>query len=90
MLFIFLLLFCCLESAIVKTRSGSTFTTTLIQSESILDVKRRLHVLSSVPVDQQRLIWNGQQLSDSKQVSEYTDLDNESILYLTLRLRGGK
>ena len=42
-----------------------------------------------IPVDEQRLIFCGKELEDSKSMSSYTGLNNRATIFLVLRLPGG-
>nr|CEL64732.1 TPA: Ubiquitin, related [Neospora caninum Liverpool] len=73
----------------VKTMSGKTVVLDNVQaSDSILDIKRRVEQREGIPVDQQRLVFNGKQLENGKTVQDY-NLSENSVLHLVLRLRGG-
>ncbi|PFH35400.1 hypothetical protein BESB_062870 [Besnoitia besnoiti] len=73
----------------VKTMSGKTVVLDNVNaSDSILDIKRRVEQREGIPVDQQRLVFNGKQLENGKTVQDY-DLSENSVLHLVLRLRGG-
>ena len=52
------------------------------------DVKYYIHDNMGIPIDMQRLIFDGKQLEDHKQLSDYK-IVIDSKLHLVLRLRGG-
>merc|ERR1712159_915255 len=58
------------------------------EGESIEDVKAKIAEKEGIPPEQQRLIFGGQQLQDSKTIDDY-DVGDDATLHLVLRLRGG-
>ena len=88
----------------VNTLTGKKITLSPTLSDTVLRVKEMIRDIEKIPVDQQRLVYAGQQLEDERKLEYYErkqnkDLKrqginvvnclNESTFHLTLRLRGG-
>ena len=72
----------------VKTLTGKTVSIEVEEGESIEDVKAKIAEKEGIPAEQQRIIFGGQQLQDSKTIDDY-NIGDDATLHLVLRLRGG-
>lgn len=71
----------------LRNEKGQTSTYDITPDETVENFKRKVFARERVPVDQQRLIYEGREMMQGK----LTDYGVEALgtIFLTLRLRGG-
>lgn len=73
---------------LVKTLTGKTITVDVNEDDTVETLKQRINEKEGIPVDQQRLIYSGKQISEERTMSDY-GVTNGATMHLVLRLRGG-
>eukprot|EP00973_Karenia_brevis_P005211 715643-Karenia_brevis.AAC.1 len=68
--------------------SGTQISLTVSGDLTLLLLKEKILDRLDIPIDQQRLIFEGKQLEDGRTLSSYR-IDNNCTLHLVFRLRGG-
>ncbi|KAI7813260.1 ubiquitin-like [Triplophysa rosa] len=76
-----------LMQVFVRNEMGITSTYEVDPNETVDQLQREIYNKERVPLDQQRLIYNGRQLESGKKLNDY-DITNQSTIHMTLRLRG--
>eukprot|EP01105_Mastigella_eilhardi_P020134 TRINITY_DN4776_c0_g1_i7.p1 TRINITY_DN4776_c0_g1~~TRINITY_DN4776_c0_g1_i7.p1 ORF type:complete len:302 (-),score=61.59 TRINITY_DN4776_c0_g1_i7:94-999(-) len=73
----------------VRTLTGKTITLPVAADMSVYLVKLLICSKEGIPTDQQRIIFDAKQLQDLATLAQY-GIGAGSLLYLVLKLRGGK
>lgn len=77
------------DTLVLKTLSGKSIDIKCnIQTDTVAQLKSYIADIEGYPEDQQRLIYNGKQLEDTKLLTDY-DIKNGEDIHMVLRLRGG-
>lgn len=72
----------------VKTLTGKTITLEVQANDTLKDVKSKIEAMEGIPVDQQRLIFQGNQIDDDALTVSHYNIRRESTLDLKSRLLG--
>ena len=72
----------------IKTLTGNVLTLDLLPDSTIAELKTTILLKEDVPPPDQRLIFDGKQLSDDRTLSD-CEIQADSSLHLVVRLRGG-
>lgn len=73
----------------VQTMLGENVDVEVEPNETVLDLKKKLSKKQKLPVEQQRIIYEGKMMQDSKTLADY-NIKNNSVIHMVLRLRGGE
>lgn len=76
------------EQFFVRNLAGSLLVFSYSPDTPISQIKQTIFENENIPVDHQRLIFQGKQLEDNKKLSDY-GIQSNSTIHLVLRLRGG-
>jgi len=72
----------------VKTLSGKTITIEIEESDTIENLKKKIQEKEGLPAEEQRLVFAGKQLEDTRTLADYY-IKNGNSIHLVIRLRGG-
>ena len=71
----------------VKTLTGKHLTLDVNQNHTVISLKKLIEKQENIPIDQQRLVFDGKQLEDEIPLCFY-GIKEDSTLHLVLNLRG--
>jgi large subunit ribosomal protein L40e len=72
-----------------KSINGKTRTISVNSTDTIRQIKEQIRDKEGINPDEQRLIYAGKNLDDTKTVADY-NLSADATLHLVLRVRGGE
>lgn len=71
----------------ISTLIGKDIWVSIAPEKTIEDLKTKIQDKEGIPMDQQRLVFNGEQLRDDRTLTAYS-IGNKDTLHLIFRLRG--
>lgn len=76
----------------VQTLQAKTIVLDMDRKSTIIDMKRKVNefLIIDIPTNEQRLIYNGVELSDDNKTINQYQIMNECTIQLLLRLNGGR
>ena len=72
---------------IILTLTGKEIPIDVDQGYSVIETKEKIESVEGIPPDQQRLVFEGKQLEDDANLTDYGICEGSKI-YVILRLRG--
>ena len=72
----------------VKTLTGEKLTVSISQYSTVEELKINIEEIEGLPIDQQRLIFDGRQLEDGRTLDDY-NIKSGRLIDINLRFHGG-
>lgn len=72
----------------VKTLTGASHDIDIAPNGSVAELQSAITNVTGIPTEQQRVIFAGRQLDDTKSINEYS-IKDQCTLHLVLRIRSG-
>ncbi|RZF41822.1 hypothetical protein LSTR_LSTR005284 [Laodelphax striatellus] len=72
----------------VETLTGTTYEMSVFPHDTIMSIKAKIQRIGGIPISQQHLIYNFQELDDSSLLTDYS-IKSGSKIKLVLSMRGG-
>lgn len=72
----------------IRTMNGNQFNIFINDSDTIMELKKKIQLEGNISPKQQRLICSGKILADNTLIKDY-NLSNGSFINLMLSMRGG-
>lgn len=72
----------------IETLTGTAFEIRVSPNDTIMSIKSKIQSVEGIPVSQQHLLYNLEELDNSASVSDYS-IQNGATLKLVLSMRGG-